>query len=432
MMMKKQLTLGILAASLSLALCLAGCTARDGGTAPPGGESAGQTAGEQGPAGPSASSAAFDYAAVLTQCSDKITAEGAETSSVRGALYDLDGDGVDELLLCYECPEASLSLETWTRRNGQAVPLMARTGSGYLAGSGSGGLQLASYQGKDYLCCWSFNTEALIDGSARTYRCWAWAFQDGALDSTAEPLAFEAKVIRTDASTVEWANGFAGSLSEAECQKLIQSLILEPTRVLCRAVGEGDAVGMTLPELRDAVSSSAVPQTAAQRYLAQTPPETLVHTFWKAAYLDFDTESGFDSPADISPWELLCVALCCDELDVERWYEAQTRIYRVPVSEIRKTLDLYFEGYDLNVGQLSETLEYDEQEDVLLLTAMPAGLGGGNATLEYLGGRAAAEDTVEVSFDSGGVGTVLITARTDGEHVKFLSCVKNRENAYGS
>ncbi len=178
-------------------------------------------------------------------------------------------------------------------------------------------------------------------------------------------------------------------------------------------------------------SPSTARQTAAQRYLAQTPPETLVNTFWKAAYLDFDTESGFDSPADISPRELLFVALCCDELDVERWYEAQTRIYRVPVSEIRKTLDHYFEGYDLNVDQLSETIEYDEEGDVLLLTAMPAGLGGGSATLEYLDGRAVSEDTVEVRFDAGDAGAAVITARIDGEYVKFMSSVWDGENAHG-
>jgi len=209
-------------------------------------------------------SVAEDYNAVLKQHVDCLTMDG-NPASVWGSFEDLDGnqDGSAELLLCYEDPVYQVVPEVWTMEGGQAVRLIEPTALGSLAGSGTGGIHRASFQGKDWLCCWSVNTEARMFGYAKTYSLAFWELSGGLPDRAKDPYAIRMVV---DANgEIETADGDAVLFPMDEYSEMLRCMIFEPDAVFCRLGGEGEPAGLTLDELMEVKLPLAIKLTGAEQ-----------------------------------------------------------------------------------------------------------------------------------------------------------------------
>jgi len=181
-------------------------------------------------------------------------------SNARGTFYDLDGDGSEELFFCYEGPETHVGVDVWTMEGGQAVRLIDHTRLGPMAGSGTGGIQLARYQGKDWLCCWSVNTEARLEGYVSSYGFSCWELVDGVPDPSKDPYCIAMQV---DANgEIEDAYGSVDILPIEEYHEVLRCMVLEPVQVLCRLDGEGEPAGLTLDELSQTERTRSGGQTA--------------------------------------------------------------------------------------------------------------------------------------------------------------------------
>lgn len=92
-----------------------------------------------------------------------------------GCLYDLNGDGQDELMYVYVGGSDMLYCAVWTFDSGRPILLIdAELAS--LAGAGTGGFNLVEYEGTQYICGWASNSEPWPPDTNMYYDCFLWEY----------------------------------------------------------------------------------------------------------------------------------------------------------------------------------------------------------------------------------------------------------------
>ena len=121
------------------------------------------------------------YGEILQAVEEKLSLIDRSGADGRCLLWDINGDGVEELLLCYEYPRDCAAMEIWTQADGQAIQLAAVSDLGSLAGAGTCGISLSTWNEEPAVCFWMVNQESSPPGT--TYRCdlSLWTVRDGIL-----------------------------------------------------------------------------------------------------------------------------------------------------------------------------------------------------------------------------------------------------------
>lgn len=84
-------------------------------------------------------------------------------------------------MLCYEYPEACVTFEAWTSKDGHAFRLAAVSDLNSLAGSATGGASLLAYNGAQYIAFWTSNGAPNPPGAEIRFDCSLWSIRDGVL-----------------------------------------------------------------------------------------------------------------------------------------------------------------------------------------------------------------------------------------------------------
>lgn len=194
------------------------------------------------------------YLVILENIEAKIVLDNGNLDTGRGVLDDIDDNGCDELIICYEYPEANLIFEVWTIIDGKAVQLAAVSDLGSIAGAGNGGVHLVSYDGRKYLCFWTYNVSPWPPGRTLDhYEISEWTVADGRLivprRMSVEFFADSREVDEVLASFSIYS-GTQGEISTEVCQAFLSRYIEEPDAMLCRSTGLGEPLGFTLAELK--------------------------------------------------------------------------------------------------------------------------------------------------------------------------------------
>lgn len=119
------------------------------------------------------------YSSVLQSINVKRQMIDSDSSFGLGQLYDIDGDGQDELCVLYEYPELHVCFEIWTLKDSIPIQTAAAIDLPNIAGDGFGGVSFAQYENKKYLCFWIGNGEAYPPGAKETFDCSIWQLNGG-------------------------------------------------------------------------------------------------------------------------------------------------------------------------------------------------------------------------------------------------------------
>lgn len=186
----------------------------------------------------------FSYVQVLGSVEEKIRYTGGDVADSQALLYDLNGDGVEELLLCYLCGGESVAFEVWTTSDEMPVQLCAVTDMGSLAGAGSYGMSLADDDGHKTLCLWYQNSEESPPGSTEKYSMSLWEIGESVFPYGSQRLGWT--IYRTESDS-ELKNFYgSGSYGLEDCEALIEKWIDAPEEQLA---GSGAADGLTVQAL---------------------------------------------------------------------------------------------------------------------------------------------------------------------------------------
>lgn len=94
----------------------------------------------------------------------------------RACLYDIDGDGQDELICVYVGGAETLYCAAWTFQDGKPV-LLLDDELASMADVGTGGVNLVEYEGARYICAWASNSEPWEPGEVNMYyNCFLWEY----------------------------------------------------------------------------------------------------------------------------------------------------------------------------------------------------------------------------------------------------------------
>lgn len=184
------------------------------------------------------------YRDVVTELKEKQKEISPAQDIGRACLYDVDGNGQDELICVYVDGADTLYCAVWTFDDGKPV-LLVDDELASLAGVGTGGINLVEFEDTQYICGWASNSEPWEPGEANMYyNCFLWEYP--AANAEFEPpfqypshtFAFryyltEDGDIRSDAFSFLQDDRIALSI---ETFKELKSIFLDaPAQALCEA-----------------------------------------------------------------------------------------------------------------------------------------------------------------------------------------------------
>lgn len=123
------------------------------------------------------------YCTVLQHAMDKISYGGGDAAESRGTLYDLDGDGQEELVFYYLYDDVTVVFEAWTYYNGETLQLACVGDLPGIAGAGHPGVSLISYRDTPTIVFWTGNSESYPPGAKENYDLSCWAIRNGQIIS---------------------------------------------------------------------------------------------------------------------------------------------------------------------------------------------------------------------------------------------------------
>lgn len=189
------------------------------------------------------------YVQVLESVEEKILYTGGDAEDSQAMLYDLNGDGVEELLLSYLYGSESVAFEVWTMSDEMPVQLCAVTDMGSLAGDGSYGMSLAEDDGHKTLCLWYQNSEASPPGSTARYSMSLWEIGESVFPYGPQRMGWS--IYRTE-SDAELLNFYGrGNYTLEDCEALIEKWTDAPEEQLAGSnVTDGLTVQALLEQLK--------------------------------------------------------------------------------------------------------------------------------------------------------------------------------------
>lgn len=177
------------------------------------------------------------YAQCLTKCS----------------LYDLNEDGIDELVIVYPNGEDALSCALWTFSDEHLIQL-ADMNTATLAGFGAGGINVVQFEGEKYFCTWASNSSPWDEERGLWYYdCFLWPYPED-LDKTPylfPQYTFEFRYFTGDGGSPIFSDAFSciqnmAPLSFDQMISMKEIFLDHPLERLCDSY---EPVGMTLDEL---------------------------------------------------------------------------------------------------------------------------------------------------------------------------------------
>ena len=188
----------------------------------------------------------FSYAQVLESEEEKILYTGGDDGDSQALLYDLNGDGVEELLLCYLYGGGWTAFEVWTTADEIPVQLCAVSDMGNVAGNGSYGMSLAAGDGGELLCFWYQNSESSPPGSTSRYCACLWEIGDSVFPYGPQRLGWT--IYRTESdSELKASYGMgSGNYVLADYENMMEKWMDAPEEQLA---GTNAADGLTVGEL---------------------------------------------------------------------------------------------------------------------------------------------------------------------------------------
>ena len=186
----------------------------------------------------------FSYVQVLESVAEKIRYTGGDVEDSQALLYDLNGDGVEELLVSYLYGGETVAFEVWAMSDELPVQLCAVTDMGSLGGAGSYGMSLADDDGHKTLCLWYQNSEASPPGSTARYSMSLWEIGESVFPCGPRRLGWT--IYRTESDSELKSFCGSGNYDLEDCEALIEQWIDAPEEQLA---GSGAADGLTVQAL---------------------------------------------------------------------------------------------------------------------------------------------------------------------------------------
>ena len=194
------------------------------------------------------------YASAVANIEERI--EGLSSYSQRmakGSLYDLNEDGIDELVIIYPNKDDALSCAMWTFSDGHLVELMDQNTASF-AGAGACGINVVQFEGEKYFCTLASNSSPWDEERGLFYYdCFLWPYpQDLAQMPYLFPQeTFEFRYFTSDGGNTIFSDAFScvqntAPLSFDQMISLKVSVLDHP---LERLRDSYEPVGMTLDEL---------------------------------------------------------------------------------------------------------------------------------------------------------------------------------------
>lgn len=121
------------------------------------------------------------YAKVLAQSREKATFGNSSPYTGRGILWDLDGDGQEELIFYYQYAYCNIVFEVWGFRAGKAIQLSCVGDLPGIAGAGFPGVSLFQYCDTPYIGFWIENEESYPPGTKKMYDVSLWEIREDLL-----------------------------------------------------------------------------------------------------------------------------------------------------------------------------------------------------------------------------------------------------------
>ena len=123
------------------------------------------------------------YRGVLQHAMNKIAFGGGDAAESRGILYDLNGDGEDELVFYYLYDDTTVVFEMWTYHAGEALQLACVGDLPGIAGAGHPGVSLFTYREAPMVAFWVGNSESYPPGAKDIYDLSCWTMRNGQFTS---------------------------------------------------------------------------------------------------------------------------------------------------------------------------------------------------------------------------------------------------------
>ena len=194
------------------------------------------------------------YASVVTRIEEQIKDLSSYAQrTTKGALYDLNEDGVEELVIIYPNGEEELSYALWTFSDGHLIQL-ADENTASLAGVGAGGINVVQFEGENYFCTWASNSTPWDEERGRwCYDCFLWPYPEDleAMPYLFPQYTFEFRYFTSDGGSHIFSDVFScvqdmAPLSFDQMISLKEIFLDHPLKRLCDSY---ESVGMTLDEL---------------------------------------------------------------------------------------------------------------------------------------------------------------------------------------
>ena len=173
--------------------------------------------------------------------------------TAKGSLYDLNEDGIDELVIVYPNGEDALSCALWTFSDGRLVQL-ADEDTASLAGVGAGGINVVQFEGEKYFCTWASNSTPWDEERGLwCYDCFLWPYPEDleAMPYLFPQYTFEFRYFTSDGGSYIFPDVFScvQDMAPLSFDRMIflKDIFLDhPLERLCDSY---ESVGMTLDEL---------------------------------------------------------------------------------------------------------------------------------------------------------------------------------------
>lgn len=174
------------------------------------------------------------------------------------------------------------------------------------------------------------------------------------------------------------------------------------------------AVALVVSVLAAGCAFGGAGQSLAQKYLDETPQEEQ-----ESFFLSVASDCCFTSTTELDSEYLFRFAVLTAEDDRwDAWYDEETRLYTIPLTDVTDVLDQYFEAYEFDPSQTIGA-QYDEATGNFVTEAL--GYGSGK-TAPYLKSVEAVDDTTlrAVIGDRYHSDTV-VTAKVTRDGPRFVS-----------